>query len=113
MSSKYGNRKTVVDGIAFDSRAEARRYEELRLLEQAGLISGLQLQPRYILLEGFRDATGKPERAITYTGDFQYREGGRTVVEDVKGKATDVYKLKRKLFKSRYPQIEFREVEAW
>ena len=109
--SKYGARKTVVDGITFASGKEARRYAELKLMERAGAIRDLQLQPRYELQAGFRDGNGNAVRKIEYVADFYYVEkGGLRVAEDVKGVRTDVYKLKRKLFMARYPEIELREV---
>lgn len=57
MRSKYGNRKTVVNGIEFDSRKEAVRYQELRLLERAGKISGLRLQEKFVLIPSQREAS--------------------------------------------------------
>ena len=105
-NSKYGNRKTPVDGILFDSTAEGLRYSELRLLERAGQITGLNRQVKYELVPKQAD-----ERAVTYTVDFDYYEGGRHVVEDVKGKATQQYVIRRKLFKAKYPDIEFREIK--
>ncbi|MCA0455688.1 MAG: DUF1064 domain-containing protein [Chloroflexi bacterium] len=111
--SKYGNRKTTVNGITFDSKAEAARYQELRLLEQAGAISGLTLQPKWQLLPSFKH-DGKTERAISYIADFKYMdEDGQWVVEDVKGTRTEAYKIKRKLFLSKYGHsYDFREVAA-
>ena len=103
---KYNNRKTVVDGIKFDSKGEARRYSELKLLQRAGEISDLKLQPRFELLPKQKD-----ERAINYTADFMYQEGTETVVEDFKGKATRDYIMRRKMFKYRYPEYKFREVK--
>lgn len=89
---KYHNRKTVIDGITFDSAKEARRYMELKLLERAGEISNLQRQVKYDLIP----KRGK-ERSVTYIADFVYQENGNTVVEDVKGVRTNEYILKRKL----------------
>ncbi len=89
---KYHNRKTVIDGITFDSAKEARRYMELKLLERAGEISNLQRQVKYDLIP----KRGK-ERSVTYIADFVYQEKGNTVVEDVKGVRTKEYILKRKL----------------
>ena len=100
---KYGNRKTTIDGITFDSKREAARYRQLKALEQAGEIADLELQPRFVLLDTFTDSHGKRHQAITYVADFQYTEGGRIVVEDAKGVETAVFKIKRKLFLSRYP----------
>lgn len=95
--SKYHAKKTVVDGITFDSRKEAKRYSELKLLERAGAIKGLQRQVRYELIPAF-DVDGKHYRPTSYVADFVYVEDGREVVEDVKGYRTDVYRLKSKLF---------------
>ena len=106
---KYGNRKTVVDGIKFDSKAEAERYRELKLMEQAGIITDLQLQPKFPLIPTFRK-NGQTFRGITYIADFAYTENGRKVVEDVKGFKTAVYKLKRKLFEYTYQDISLTEV---
>lgn len=95
--TKYRNRKTVIDGYRFDSMREAARYQELRLLERAGVISELELQPKYTLQPGFT-REGKKHRAITYTADFRYRdERGATIVEDVKGVQTQVFRMKRKM----------------
>ena len=105
--SKYGARKTEVDGITFDSMREAERYCELKMLLKAGKISGLILQPKFRLQEGFR-VNGKTERAITYIGDFMYEENGHRVVEDVKGFETKEFRIKRKLFLYRNRDIELR-----
>lgn len=94
---KYGNRKVVVDGITFDSAKEGRRYADLKLLERAGEIRDLKLQsPFPLMVNGVL--------VCTYVADFTYRRAdpflGETVVEDVKGMRTDVYKIKRKLMKA-------------
>lgn len=104
MAGRYrvasADRRTV-DGITFDSLAEARRYSELRLMERAGEIAQLELQPVYLLHAG-----------IKYRADFRYRDkDGREVVEDVKGHLTDVYRLKKKLLLADYSEIDFREVK--
>ncbi len=105
--SKYGNVKTEVNGIVFDSKAEAARYRELRLLERAGHITQLYLQPVYELQEAFTDNQNKRQQRITYIGDFFYYEGEQAVLEDVKGRETEVFRIKAKLFKKRYPSIKF------
>ena len=111
--SKYFSKKTEVDGIVFDSKKEALRYEELRMLEKAGMISDLQLQVPFELIPGFR-YNGQAIRAVKYIADFVYFDGGRTIVEDVKPSATyqtDVYKIKKKLLLYKYAEwIDFREV---
>lgn len=99
--SKYGNKKTLVDGILFDSKNEASRYRELKMLEKMGLIQGLKLQPEYELQPKFKIGK-KTERAIKYKADFEYMEGVTTVVEDVKGCVTKEFAIKRKMFLYRY-----------
>lgn len=90
--SKYGAKPTTVDGIRFASMAEARRYSELRLLEKAGEISGLELQPKFKLVVN-------GQHICTYIGDFRYRckYTDPLITEDVKGILTPVYRLKKKL----------------
>lgn len=98
-TSKYGSRKVEVDGILFDSRKEARRYAELRLMERAGEISMLERQVPFQLIPAQRDGNGKViERAVSYIADFVYiNRNGKRIVEDVKGFRTEVYKIKKKL----------------
>lgn len=103
---KYHNKNCIVDGILFDSKKEAHRYGELKLLERMGLIKNLIRQPRYLLQPKFtHQSTGYKHRAIEYVADFQYEELGKTIVEDVKGMQTDVFKLKAKLFDYKYPDL--------
>jgi hypothetical protein len=109
--SKYGNRRVAVDGFSFDSQAEADRYSDLLLMVKAGAISNLAVHPTFELQAAFVDATGRRHRAISYEGDFSYTEDGRAVVEDVKGMRTEVFKLKEKLFRYRYPEIDLQIVE--
>lgn len=91
--NKYRNVKTVVDGITFDSKKEAARYQELKLMERAGEIEGLELQPSYELIVN-------GQKVGKYIGDFRYLCEGREVVEDSKGVKTPVYNLKKKLMKA-------------
>ena len=91
-TSKYHSIKTVVDGITFDSRKEAQRYSELKLLERAGEIHDLQLQVPFQLIP--KTPVG---RAVKYYADFVYYEGDKMVVEDTKGMKTKEYIIKRKL----------------
>lgn len=72
--NKYRNKKVQVDMFVFDSIAESRRYKELKLLEQAGEISKLELQPKFTLQESFRK-NGKTYRKIEYRADFMYCQG--------------------------------------
>ncbi len=90
--NKYHNKKVEVDGYKFDSRKEARRYRELKLLEHAGVISNHQLQVPFVLFKH-----SEYGRVVKYIADFTYIEDGKQIVEDVKGFRTDVYKLKKRL----------------
>ena len=105
---KYNARKTTVDGVTFASAREAARYGELKMLERAGKISGLELQPRYELQPAFRTKDGKAIRAVEYVADFVYTEDGKIIIEDCKGWRTDIFKLKLKLMFFRHPDINFR-----
>lgn len=107
---KYRNKKVQVDMYVFDSIAEAKRYKELKLLERTKKISDLELQPHFLLQESFRK-NGKTYRKVEYIADFKYIENGRTIVEDVKGMQTDVFKLKHKLFEMKYPDLELRIIK--
>jgi len=79
--NKYHAKKTVVDGITFDSKREAARYRALKTLERAGEIANLVLKVRYpLVVNGVK--IGR------YTSDFEYEENGQHVVEDVKSPAT-------------------------
>lgn len=111
--SKYGAKKVEIDGIIFDSKKEGRRYQELKMLQKAGDISGLQRQVKYILIPAQREPDTKGprggtikgkllERECSYIADFVYKDTkGNTVVEDVKGYrgggAYEIFKIKRKL----------------
>lgn len=108
--SKYNNRKVQVDMYVFDSIAESKRYKELALLEKAGKIQNLELQPHFLLQESFKK-NGKTNRKIEYIADFKYIENGQVIVEDVKGKETEVFKLKRKLFEKKYPELELKLIK--
>ena len=110
--SKLRNIKTTVDGHKFDSKREANRYCELKLMQRAGEISDLELQPQFVLQEAFRDAQGKHRRAIKYRADFRYTKGDKTIVEDVKGHKTPLYLVKKKLLLKRlvsHKNTEFHE----
>lgn len=108
--NKYKNKKVVVDGEEFDSIRESQRYKELKLLERAGTITDLELQPRFLLQDSFKK-NGRTFRKIEYIADFKYIENGKTIVEDVKGMQTDVFKLKHKIFEKVYPDLELRIIK--
>ena len=107
--SKYSNAKYN----GYDSKREAKRAAELKLLEKAGVISNLQEQVVYELIPSqYRIVNGKKkciERAIKYIADFQYVENGNTVVEDAKGFRTEVYRIKKKLMLY-FHDIQIKEV---
>lgn len=120
--NKYGAKSTVVDGIRFDSAKEARRWQQLRLLEKAGAIRDLQRQVEFELipaqyeppktLKSGRKVRGRCiERKASYFADFAYIQSdtGEYIVEDAKGMRTDVYKLKKKMVLYKYG-IQIREV---
>lgn len=112
---KYNNRPTTIDGIRFDSKAEAARYRELAILARAGEIEELELQPSFTLVPAFRDAAGRKHRAVTYTADFAYTVDGQRVVEDVKGgraTKTQAFRIKWKLAIRQNPSLCFVTVEA-
>lgn len=101
MASKYRNTKTVVSGIAFDSKREAQRYVELAWMQHAGQISDLRRQVAFELVKGVKFAgTARARPAIRYFADFVYQERGQQVIEDVKSPATadlPAFKIKRHL----------------
>jgi ribosomal protein S8 len=82
-------------GIVFASIREANRYDVLRLLEETGNISDLELQPAFRFAENGR-------ACFTYRADFRYLDNGRVVIEDCKGVRTPVYRLKKKLIEARF-----------
>lgn len=87
---KYGNKKCELDGLKFDSKAEMMRYCQLKTLMLAGEISDLKTQVPYQI-------TINSVKVCKYIADFTYQKGGETVVEDVKGVVTAVFRIKQKL----------------
>ena len=108
--SKYGNVKTIIDNITFDSKREADRYYELKWLLIKGEIAKLECQVKFEIQSKFTDSQGVKHLPISYIADFCYMEKGKYIVEDVKGKKTEVYRIKKKLLLFKYPEIIFREV---
>jgi hypothetical protein len=107
-----------IDGMKFDSGKEGARYLELKLLQFAGAISDLEVQPKFVLQEGFKDPfTGERVQAITWKADFRYVENGVVIVEDVKGTTrrgkvlqTEASKLRMKLAQYRNRSVCFKIV---
>ena len=96
--NKYNAQKTMVDGILFDSKREAARYMQLMLLERAGKISHLELQPVY-------ECVVNGKKICSYRADFRYFTKDRNIVEDVKGFITPMFKLKKKLVEAIYSGV--------
>ena len=109
--NKYNNKKTIVDGIKFDSEMESHYYIYLKQLKEIGEVVDFVLQPTYLLQEGF-NLNGKRIRPITYKADFKviYKDGHEEVI-DVKGKLTEEFKIKRKMLLYKYRDITFKCVQ--
>jgi len=99
---KYRNIKVTYEGINFDSKRERDRYIELRLLENAGEITDLQVQPKMWLRCGGVDVKSKKGRILSYSADFLYIMDGDEVYEDVKGMMTPVAALKIAMVEAEY-----------
>ena len=134
--TKYGAKKTTVNGITFDSKLEAERYQQLMLLEKAGEISQLHLQVEFQILKGWTDPgialvpeydserdiiytiyqkpmkAGERIRSRFYVADFVYYDtkSRMWIVEDTKGMETPEFRRKWDMVKSQYPQYDFRKV---
>lgn len=108
--SKYYSKKVIVDNIKFDSKKEAKKYTELKLLLKAEIIKDLELQKKFELQPKYK-INGKNIRAINYIADFVYWDinKNKIIVEDTKGYRTEVYKIKKKIFEYKY-QIEIEEI---
>lgn len=121
--NKYQAIKTIVNGIEFDSRKEARRYQELLLLQRTGVIQDLKTQVKYILIpaqyetferygkngQRLKDGQRLLEKECSYIADFVYTENDKEIVEDAKGVRTKDYIIKRKLMLKEH-NIRIKEV---
>lgn len=132
--SKYGNLKQVFDGITFDSKRESDYYLNLKLLKKAGEVIDIEFHPKYLLQPGFWKCNkcnviwGEDElkrgvctfcgtkmpktSAVTYSADFRvtYKDGHDEIV-DVKGMETEAFKIKRKLFEYKYPELTLKTLK--
>ena len=128
-ANKYYAEKVTIDGETFDSRKEARRWQELQLLLRAGKIYDLRRQVKFELIpaqfesyprygkkgQRIKDGQTCVEQACNYYADFVYLEDGHVVVEDVKGyrdprsAAYAKFVIKRKLMLERFG-VRVREV---
>lgn len=123
--NKYNNKKVTIDGETFDSKKEARRYSELKLLLMAGKIRDLERQVKYVLIpaqydiqerygkrgQRLKDGRVLLEKECAYIADFKYidAESGELIIEDAKGMRTKDYIIKRKLMLSVYA-IRIKEI---
>jgi len=107
--SKYGNIKTVVDGVKLDSGREAKRWIHLQLLQKAGQIDDLERQVRFNFHINGKPVMMKNGQCARYTADFTYTENGKQIAEDVKGVVTEAYALRRAFMKAIFG-VEIREV---
>lgn len=109
--NKFGNKKTTVDNIKFDSKGEANYYCKLKLLKQSGEIKDFELQPKIVLQPSFK-INGKTIRAINYIADFKVTEPNNHIYYvDFKSKFTaknPVFLLKKKMLLYKYKDIDFR-----
>ncbi len=115
--NKYNAKKTEIDGVVFHSKKEAERYAELKLCMHArgdDKVDVLELQPKFLLQEGFIDNNKTKHRPIYYIADFRIKYAdGREVVEDVKASkefTTGIYKIKKKMLLYRHRDIIFKEI---
>lgn len=111
--NKYGNKRITIDGHNFPSTKEGNRYLTLKMLQKQRFIKDLVLQPKFELQPKFT-YKGERHRAIHYMADFKYFSNAlcEEIVEDVKsdnGFRTEIYKLKKKLFLYKYPDVNFIE----
>ena len=111
-ASKYRNIKKELDGIKFDSTAEANYYASLLLLKKSGVVSSIELQPVFELRPKFQSSNGKNIRAWKYKADFKViYSDGKTEIVDVKGFETRDYKIKRNQFLYLYSEKGLNFVE--
>ena len=109
--NKYNAKQIAIDGYIFQSTKEGNRYQELKMQEHCGIVKNLELQPKFVLQEGFRHK-GKWISPIRFTPDFRYKKDNEIIVEDVKGgKATktEAYSIRKRLLLKQNPDIIFIE----
>lgn len=111
--TKYWNKKVIINWIKFDSKKEAKYYQQLKLLERVWEIKDLELQPVFELQPKFK-IFWKTERAIKYIADFMYYDikKEKQIIIDVKWFKTDVYNLKRKLLLYKFKEEKFEFIEV-
>lgn len=112
MFNKFHAKKTIYNGVTYDSKKEANRAYYLHILELAGKVTNLERQKRFELQEKYTNNKGEKIRAIEYIADFFYfdTEKRQWIVEDTKGFRTPEYKIKKKIFEYKYPEYTFQEI---
>ncbi len=110
VENKYKAEKVTVDGHEFPSRKEANKYCELLIEQRAGIVKKIELQPVFILQDGYTDKQGRWVKPIIYWADFgvTYMDG-RVQIVDTKGFRTKVYLMKKKMLLAKYPELDFIE----
>lgn len=110
-NQKYNAKKTVIDGIVFDSKKEAQYYFELKVMKMAGKIKDFEVKPeKFVLQEAFTHK-GVKIPAIRYGPDFKVIHlDGREEYVDVKGKKTEAYSIRKRLLLYKHRDINFLEV---
>lgn len=98
---KYNAKKTWADNVLFDSKLEAGIYEQLKMLQQAGELSDLELQREFVI-------NVNQKQVCIYIADFVFKVRDKTIIADAKGVLTDVFKLKWKLMQAVYPEYDYR-----
>ena len=116
--ARYSTYKPIVDNITFDSLMEAKYYIYLQEKKKTGVIQSFERQVTYELQPKFKK-NGKSYRPITYIADFVVDYGDSTSVIDTKGKETTEFKLKKKLFEYKFPELHlsiiqyYPETDSW
>jgi len=110
-TNKYNATPTTRQGIKFSSKSEAKRFDDLKLLEQSGEIQNLELQPSFQIIKS-QTHSGKKYRGAKYTADFKYIENGKVVIEEFKGFRDKTYILRLKMFLEKHPDIIFKETKS-
>jgi len=108
--TKFASVSTIVDGVKFDSKKEANRYRDLKMLQAGGKIKDLKWQIKFELIPT-QTYKGQTLRRVSYYADFSYydTEKNETIIEDVKGIKTTEYIIKKKMLIYKYPNINFIE----
>lgn len=107
---KYRAKRTIcVEGHSHPSRAEARRCDELHLLQRLGKITRLEYEPQFWFYINGKPVVHGNGRRVGYKPDWRYFENDEPIAEEYKGFRTEAYVLKLAFFKAVFPDIEHRE----